>query len=51
MYLKHVALLDDRIILDSFLTKIVYEDYEKVLRNMKNIQMKHIFGFQKVCFG
>ncbi len=45
-YLKHISLLDDRIILDSFLTKIVYEDYEKVLRNMKSIKPQNIFGFQ-----
>ncbi len=45
-YLKHISLLDDRIILDSFLNKIVYEDYEKVLRNMKSIKPQNIFGFQ-----
>jgi hypothetical protein len=45
-YLKHITLLDDRIILDSFLNKIVYEDYEKVLRNMKSIKSQNIFGFQ-----
>lgn len=45
-YLKHISLLDDRIILDSFLNKIVYEDYERVLRNMKAIKPQNIFGFQ-----
>jgi hypothetical protein len=45
-YLKHISLLDDRIILDSFLNKIVYEDYDKVLRNMKSIKPQNIFGFQ-----
>ncbi len=45
-YLKHISLLDDRIILDSFLNKIVFEDYERVLRNMKAIKPDNIFGFQ-----
>ncbi len=44
-YLKHIALLDDRIILDGFLTRIVFEDYDKVWKNMKNIPLNYIFGF------
>ena len=46
-YLRHIALLDERVILDPFLTKIVFEDYDRVWRNMKQIQMKNIFGFQQ----
>ncbi len=46
-YLRHIALLDTRVILDPFLTKLVFEEYDKVWRNMKNIQSKSIFGFQQ----
>ena len=46
-YLKQLVFQDDRIILDSFLSKIVYDDYEKVVRNIKHfVQTKPIFQYQ-----
>ena len=45
-YLRHIALLDERVILDPFLTKLVFEEYDRVWKNMKQIQTKYIFGFQ-----
>ncbi len=62
-YLKNIALVDDRVLLDPFLTKIVFEDYDRIWNQMKSIKKTHIFGFQneqikqyfemnlcKVCF-
>ncbi len=45
-YLRHISLLDDRIVLDGFLNKILFEDYEKVYRNLRNIKLNYIYGFQ-----
>ncbi len=45
-YLQHMTLIDDRIILDSFLNKLLFEEYEKTYRNLKNIKLSHIYGFQ-----
>ncbi len=45
-YLRHISLLDDRIVLDNFLNKILYEDYDKVYKNLKNIKLYNIYGYQ-----
>ncbi len=45
-YFQHITLIDDRIILDSFLNKLLFEEYEKTYRNLKNIKLSHIYGFQ-----
>ena len=44
-YLKHISLIDDRIILDGFLDKLLYNDYYKVLKHLKSIEQKDIYGF------
>ena len=44
-YLKHISIFDNRIILDSFLDKLLYYDYYKVLKNLKSYDSNHIFDF------
>ena len=44
-YLKHISLMDDRIILDGFLDKLLYNDYYKVLKHLRSIEQKDIYGF------
>ena len=44
-YLKSISLLDNRIILDQFLDKLLYHDYYKVYKNLLAFNKDHIFGF------
>jgi len=50
-YLKNLSLLDNRIILDSFLDGILYEDYYKVYKNLAKIESNEIFQFSDVMLG
>ena len=46
-YLKQIVFQDDRIILDNFLSKLVYDDYERVVKNIKQWkQNRNIFQYQ-----
>jgi len=44
-YLKNVALVDNRVILDGFLDRLLFHDYYKVLKNLKSFDVKNIFNF------
>ena len=44
-YLKNVALVDNRVILDGFLDRLLFHDYYKVLKNLKSFDVKDIFNF------
>ena len=44
-YLKNISLQDNRIILDAFLDKLLYHDYYKLVRHLKDINEKDIFSF------
>jgi hypothetical protein len=49
-YLKHVALLDSRIILDEFLDNLLYHDYYKVVKAIKSYSIEQIFNFSDNVF-
>ena len=49
-YLKNLSLIDDRIILDSFLDKLLYNDYYKVLKTLKSFEQDKIFTYGDVYF-
>ena len=49
-YLKHIALLDSRIILDGFLDNLLYHDYYKVVKAIKSYQIDQIFNFSDNFF-
>jgi hypothetical protein len=44
-YLKNISLLDNRIILDDFLDKLLYNDYYKVIKNLLSFNKDQIFNF------
>jgi hypothetical protein len=44
-YLKSISLYDNRIILDSFLDNLLYHDYYKVVKQLKEINEKDIYSF------
>ena len=44
-YLKSISLYDNRIILDSFLDNLLYHDYYKVVKQLKDINEKDIYSF------
>jgi hypothetical protein len=47
-YLKNLSLIDDRIILDGFLDKLLYNDYYKVFKQLKSFEQDKIFGYGDV---
>ena len=49
-YLKNVSLFDNRIILDSFLDKLLYYDYYKVIKNLNSYDKNEIFDFGDIYF-
>ena len=49
-YLQNVALVDSRVILDSFLDRLLFHDYYKVLKNLKLFDIKNIFNFGDTFF-
>lgn len=44
-YLKNISFFDDRIILDTFLDKLLYHDYYKVAKNLTLFDKNEIFNF------
>ena len=44
-YLKNISFFDNRIILDSFLDKLLYHDYYKVFKNLMSYEKNNIFKF------
>ena len=44
-YLKHISFFDNRIILDTFLDKLLYHDYYKVVKNLYAFEKNDIYGF------
>jgi hypothetical protein len=44
-YLKNISLFDNRIILDSFLDKLLYHDYYRVMQNVMEYNKDEIFHF------
>lgn len=44
-YLKNISLIDDRIILDEFLDKLIYHDYYKVMKHLKQFETNKIYQF------
>ncbi len=44
-YLKHISFFDNRIILDTFLDKLVYHDYYKIVKNLYAFEKNDIYGF------
>lgn len=49
-YLKNVSLFDNRIILDTFLDKLLYNDYYKVFKNLNLFEKNNIFNFGDMYF-
>ncbi len=49
-YLKHIALIDDRIILDDFLDKLIYQNYYIINREFKKIKRDNILGYGNEYF-
>jgi hypothetical protein len=49
-YLKHISFFDNRIILDSYLDKIIYHDYYKVTKNLFTYNKSEIFNFGDTYF-
>ena len=49
-YLKNISLFDNRVILDTFLDKLLYYDYYKVLKNLNLIEKDNIFDFGDIYF-
>lgn len=49
-YLKHVSLLDNRVILDNFLDKLLYGDYYRVVKNLYSYNSDYIFEFGDLYF-
>jgi hypothetical protein len=47
-YLKNLSLIDNRIILDSFLDKLLYNDYYKIIKHLKNFEQEKIFSYGDV---
>ena len=44
-YLKNISLFDNRILLDSFLDKMLYYDYYKVIKQLQSFNINEIFGY------
>jgi hypothetical protein len=44
-YLRNISFFDNRIILDSFLDKLIYHQYYKVIKNLNEIDKNSIFKF------
>ena len=49
-YLKHISLIDNRVILDNFLDKLLYGDYYKVVKNLYSYNSDYIFEFGDLYF-
>jgi hypothetical protein len=49
-YLKNISLFDNRIILDTFLDKLLYHDYYKVFKNLNLFEKNDIFNFGDIYF-
>jgi len=49
-YLKHISFFDNRIILDAFLDKLLYNDYYKVVKNLMNFEKNEIYNFGDTFF-
>lgn len=49
-YLKNVSLFDNRIILDNYLDKLLYNDYYKVVKKLFVINKDDIFNFSDMFF-
>jgi hypothetical protein len=49
-YLKHISLLDNRVILDGFLDNLLYHDYYKIANLFKSYQIDQIFNFSDKFF-
>jgi len=47
-YLKNLSLIDERIILDSFLDKLLYNDYYKILKTLRSFEQDKIFSYGDV---
>jgi len=44
-YLRNISFVDNRIILDEFLDKLLYYDYYKVLKNLKSFDKDNIYHY------
>ena len=44
-YLKNISFYDNRIILDTYLDKLLYHDYYKVVKNLLTFDVNNIFNF------
>jgi len=49
-YLKHISLIDNRVILDNFLDKLLYGDYYRVVKNLYSYNSEYIFEFGDLYF-
>lgn len=49
-YLKNISLLDNRVLLDNYLDKLLYGDYYKVLKKINAIDKNTIFQFGDMFF-
>ena len=49
-YLKNISLFDNRVILDSFLDKLLYHDYYKVFKHLNLFEKNDIFNFGDIYF-
>jgi hypothetical protein len=49
-YLKNISLFDNRIILDTFLDKLLYYDYYKVFKSLDSFSKNNIFNFGDIFF-
>jgi hypothetical protein len=49
-YLRHVSLIDNRVILDNFLDRLLYTDYYKVVKNLYSYNSDYIFEFGDLYF-
>jgi hypothetical protein len=49
-YLKNLSLFDNRIILDNFLDKLLYHDYYKVIKKLRDYNKDYIFQYGDKIF-
>lgn len=49
-YLKNISFYDNRIILDTYLDRLIYNDYYKVIKNLNEIDKNKIFNFGDTFF-
>ena len=47
-YLKNLSLIDERIILDNFLDRLLYNDYYKIIKILKEFEQDKIFSYGDV---